>query len=135
MFLIGCCSICFDPLTAAASTDSVDADGVSAAACGHVFHTNCVAKWTAASNGDCPQCRQKIAGGSLLRLFLVQDGNGGQASSPSAARGTDEVGGNKKNVNHEADEQVVQVGIGRHYVTIHNKYTYIYEFNFKIIFI
>ena len=131
MFLIGCCNICFDPLTAAASTDSVD--GVSAAACGHVFHTNCVAKWTAASNGNCPQCRQKIAGGSLLRLFLVQDGIGGQASSPSAALGTDEVGGNKKNVNNEADEQVVQVGIGRHYITIHNKY--IFEFNFKVLFI
>jgi len=101
MFPIGCCSICFDPLTAAASTDSVD--GVSAAACGHVFHTNCVAKWTAASNGDCPQCRQKISGGSLRRLFLVQDGNGGQASS--APPSVDVESGKKKNMSHEDEEQ------------------------------
>ena len=115
MFLIGCCSICFDPLTAAASTDSVD--GVSAAACGHVFHTNCVAKWTAASNGDCPQCRQKISGGSLRRLFLVQDGNGGQASS--APPSVDVESGKKKNMSHEDEEQrIVQVGIGRHYNTL-----------------
>ena len=107
MFPIGCCSICFDPLTIAASTDSVD--GVSAASCGHVFHTNCVAKWTAASNGDCPQCRQRISEGSLLTLFLVQDGNGGQFSSASAARGADEEYGNNKNVTHEDEEQVVQV--------------------------
>ena len=110
MFPIGCCSICFDPLTTAASTASTDSvDGVSAAACGHVFHTNCVAKWTAASNGDCPQCRQRISEGSLLTLFLVQDGNGGQFSSASAARGADEEYGNHKNVTHEDEEQVVQV--------------------------
>ena len=103
MFQIGCCSICFDPLAAAAVTDDAT-DDVSAAACGHVFHTKCVAKWSAASNGDCPQCRQKITGGSLLRLFLVQDDNGEQNSSG------DGDGGNNKITNHEADElQVVQV--------------------------
>ena len=103
MFQIGCCSICFDPLAAAAVTDDAT-DDVSAAACGHVFHTKCVAKWSAASNGDCPQCRQKLTGGSLLRLFLVQDGNGEQHSSG------DGDGGDNKITNHEADElQVVQV--------------------------
>ncbi len=78
---VATCSICFEDLivhTPAVSRKNGQAHGassssLSAAPCGHVFHTRCVAKWLEGgdSRGDCPQCRRPAE--TLVRLFLAGD--------------------------------------------------------------
>ncbi len=62
---------------------SSSSSSLSAAPCGHVFHTRCVRQWTQ-ERRHCPQCRRPVAGdggdegaGGLVRLFLSGDDGGG----------------------------------------------------------
>lgn len=68
------CSICLDSIVSNGET--------VATKCGHVFHTNCLNRWTK-NNNTCPECRNKVndhdqasSNGMFVvtRLDLSQDG-------------------------------------------------------------
>ena len=80
---------CFLILPQVSPSSPSTTSGLSAAPCGHVFHTVCVSQWTL-ERRHCPQCRRPVgrdqAAGDLVRLFLsgedVQGGGGGQKLGP-----------------------------------------------------
>lgn len=55
------CSICF--------SISFKSEGISAARCGHCFHTDCIEKWLKESQ-TCPECKEALRITSLIRLYI-----------------------------------------------------------------
>lgn len=42
---------------------------ISGTSCGHTFHTSCLSEWMGRSH-TCPQCRTKLRGKSVVKLFF-----------------------------------------------------------------
>lgn len=55
------CSICF--------SISFKSEGISAARCGHCFHTDCIEKWLKESQ-TCPECKEALQMTSLFKLYI-----------------------------------------------------------------
>ena len=63
------CSICLERL-------NFNCDVISATACGHMFHNNCLTRWTS-ENSNCPQCRKQIDSRNVVkRLYANVDTSG-----------------------------------------------------------
>ncbi|RNA05376.1 E3 ubiquitin- ligase TRAIP [Brachionus plicatilis] len=46
---------------------------ISACACGHIFHEECLFRWFSTSQKSCPQCRAKLKDSDVIkRLFLTE---------------------------------------------------------------
>ena len=58
------CSTCLDLLTPSCE--------LSSAPCGHVFHSNCIAKWLETGKDNCPQCRTKCKINQLRRIYFTE---------------------------------------------------------------
>lgn len=58
------CSTCLELLTPSCE--------LSSAPCGHVFHSNCIARWLDTGKGNCPQCRTKCKNNQLRRIFFTE---------------------------------------------------------------
>jgi len=58
------CSTCLELLTPSCE--------LSSAPCGHVFHSNCIARWLETGKGNCPQCRTKCKNNQLRRIFFTE---------------------------------------------------------------
>ena len=59
------CSTCLDSLTLES--------GISATPCGHVFHTDCIAKWIESGQNNCSQCRSGCQKKNIVKLFFSQN--------------------------------------------------------------
>ena len=59
------CSTCLDSLTLES--------GISATPCGHVFHTDCLAKWIESGQNICSHCRAEFQKKNIVKLFFSQN--------------------------------------------------------------
>ena len=61
------CPTCLNPFT-------MQCD-ISVNQCGHMFHSDCIAKWIETGKKTCPQCRKSCTLKKLIKLYLPATGN------------------------------------------------------------